>query len=67
MIYNDINLGYLAPIAETKFKQGNARFIQLNGTTSESSDFQGKIDPGTYVYVDDKTSASRNIAGKQNT
>ena len=62
-----IYLGYLAPIAETKFQRDNVQVIQFSGTASESSDFQGRLDPGTYIYVDDSTRVPGNVTGKKAT
>lgn len=62
----DSSNGYLAPITGAKFKQAIERVIQLKGTTSVSSDFQGKPDPGTYIYVDNKARVPRIIAGEMN-
>lgn len=55
--------GYLVPITETKFQQGHAHVIHLNGTTNAWSDFQEKPDAGAYIYVDSKATVPRNIAG----
>ena len=61
------HIGYLTSIqaASIKGKEFNTdTVIHVDNNTTESSDFQDKFEPGTYVYADTKMPQSLPMRGK---